>query len=219
MVVSTSPPSIRTYVKIQMLSRNSLSCDMEEREQLTLLKKGDYHAFDTLYKIYSPKILGRLIRLLGSEHVAEEILQDLFFRIWEKRAQIDIDRPFKGYLFAIAQNLVYDHFRKLSINERYKDEFVRGYSELYGHVEEDIIFKQTEERLMQSINKLPPQCRQVYVLFKLEGKSYAEIVELMGISKSTINNHLTKANAVLKKEFPFLGHWIAIAFTILWRSY
>lgn len=184
-----------------------------------LLKKGNYAAFDALYTVYSPRLLGRLIRLLGNEHIAEEILQDLFFRIWEKRAQIDIEKPFKGYLFSIAQNLVYDHFRKISVNERYKDDFINGYSELYGHVEEDMIFKQTEERLMQAINKLSPQCRQVYILFKLEGKSYAEIGELMKISKSTINNHLTKANNVLKKEFPFLGHWVAIAFTILWRSY
>jgi len=71
---------------------------MEEKEQLMLLKKGNYAAFDALYTAYSPRLLGRLIRLLGNEHIAEEILQDLFFRIWEKRAQIDIEKPFKGYL-------------------------------------------------------------------------------------------------------------------------
>lgn len=184
---------------------------MEEREQLLLLKKGNYAAFDALYTEYSPRILGRLIRLLGQEDTAEELLQDLFFRVWDKRTQIDADQSFRGYLFKIAQNLVYDYFRKQSLDERYREEFLRNYSELYGHIEEDMIFKQTEERLMHSIDNLPPQCRQVYILFKLEGKSYAEISDLLGISKSTINNHLTKANAILKKEFPFLFFWLALA--------
>lgn len=194
-----------------MFSRNSFSSDMEEREQLLLLKKGNYAAFDALYTEYSPRILGRLIRLLGQEDTAEELLQDLFFRVWDKRTQIDADQSFRGYLFKIAQNLVYDYFRKQSLDERYREEFLRNYSELYGHIEEDMIFKQTEERLMHSIDNLPPQCRQVYILFKLEGKSYAEISDLLGISKSTINNHLTKANAILKKEFPFLFFWLALA--------
>ncbi|WP_164108714.1 MULTISPECIES: RNA polymerase sigma factor [Sphingobacterium] len=194
-----------------MFSRNSFSSDLEEREQLVLLKKGNYAAFDALYTEYSPRILGRLIRLLGHEDTAEELLQDLFLRVWDKKSQIDIDQSFKGYLFTIAQNLVYDYFRKQSLDERYRAEFVKTYSEFYGHIEEDMVFKQTEERLMSSIEKLPPQCKQVYILFKLEGKSYAEISALLGISKSTINNHLTKANAILKKEFPFLFFWITVA--------
>ena len=194
-----------------MFSRNSFSSDLEEREQLVLLKKGNYAAFDALYTAYSPRIFGRLIRLLGHKDTAEELLQDLFLRVWDKKAQIDIDQSFKGYLFTIAQNLVYDYFRKQSLDERYRAEFVKTYSEFYGHIEEDMVFKQTEERLMNSIEKLPPQCKQVYILFKLEGKSYAEISALLGISKSTINNHLTKANAILKKEFPFLFFWITVA--------
>lgn len=194
-----------------MFRSNSFSSDIEEREQLLLLKKGNYAAFDALYSVYSPRILGRLIRLLGNENTAEELLQDLFFRVWEKRAQIDVAQSFRGYLFTIAQNLVYDYFRKQSLDERYREEFIRNYSELYGHIEEDLILKQTEERLMKSIDNLPPQCRQVYVLFKLEGKSYAEISQLLGVSKSTINNHLTKANSILKKEFPFLFFLIGLA--------
>lgn len=184
---------------------------MDEREQLLLLKKGSYAAFDALYTAHSPRILGRLIRLLGQEDTAEELLQDLFFRVWDKRGQIDVDQSFKAYLFKIAQNLVYDYFRRQSMDERYRAEFIRNYSELYKHIEEDLIFKQTQERLKQVIDSLPPQCRQVYILFKLDGKSYAEISGLLGISKSTINNHLTKANSILKKEFPFLFSWLVLA--------
>lgn len=194
-----------------MFGRKSFNTELEEREQLLLLKRGNYEAFDAIYTIYSPRILGRLIRLLSNEAVAEELLQDLFFRVWDKREQIDVDQSFRAYLFKIAQNLVYDHFRKQSVDERYRADFIRSYSEFYEHIEEDLIFKQTEKRLMQVIDNLPPQCRQVYILFKLEGKSYAEITSIMGISKSTINNHLTKANSILKKEFPFMFSWLVLA--------
>ncbi|QBQ40384.1 RNA polymerase sigma factor [Sphingobacterium psychroaquaticum] len=202
-----------------MFKRDSFSSEMEDKEQLLLLRKGNYAAFDTLYRTYSARVLGRLIRLLGSEEVAEELLQELFFRVWEKRSQIDANQSFKGYLFTIARNLAYDYFRKQSVSEHHRQEFIKSYSELYEHVEEDVVFKQTQERLMQSIYQLPPQCQQVYILFKIEGKSYLEISALMGISKSTINNHLTKANSILKKEFPFLCHWVAISLALLWRDY
>lgn len=191
------------------------SDDKNERELLMLLKEGNYAAFDTLYKIYSPRIFGRLIRLLANEIVAEELLQDLFFRIWEKRTQIHIDKSFKAYLFTIAQNLVYDYFRRQSVDQRFRQDFVSQYKEQYQHVEEGVIFKQTEAELMQAIEKLPQQCRKVFILFKLEGKSYAEIGDLLNISKSTINNHLTKANALLKHDFPTLTLLFALSLASL----
>lgn len=191
--------------------------EIEEKALLGLLKKGNSEAFDKLYKAYSPRIFGRLIRLLGDEDAAEEMLQDLFFRLWEKRNQIDIAKPFKAYLFTIAQHLVYDHFRRQQVSDRFRKDFINTYTEQYEHIEESIIFKQTEAQLLEAVAKLPEQCRKVFILFKFEGKSYAEISELMQISKSTINNHLTKANSILKPYFPFLSLWIAFALISLFE--
>lgn len=190
---------------------------IEERALLGQLKKGSTEAFDKLYKAYSPRIFGRLIRMLGDETAAEEMLQDLFFRLWEKKNQIDLEKPFKAYLFTIAQHLVYDHFRRQRVSERFRQDFVHNYTEQYEHIEESIIFKQTEEQLLAAVAKLPEQCRKVYILFKFEGKSYADITEIMGISKSTINNHLTKANSLLKPYFPFLSLWIAFSLVSLFK--
>lgn len=67
-----------------MFKRDSFSSEMEDKEQLLLLRKGNYAAFDTLYRTYSARVLGRLIRLLGSEEVAEELLQELFFESGRK---------------------------------------------------------------------------------------------------------------------------------------
>lgn len=175
----------------------------DEEELLIKLKAGNYDAFTAIYHGYSLRILGRLIRLLKSEALAEEILQDLFLKIWEKRADIDLTRSFRSYLFTIAQNLVYDHFRRVALDEKFRFLFLQEHTEGYKHIEEEVSFKQAQEQLMQAIAKLPPQCQRVFILFKIEGKSYAEIGDLLQISKSTINNHLTKANLIMKSQIPF----------------
>lgn len=193
---------------------------LKEKSLLILLKNGDYVAFTALYELYSSRILGRLIRLLKSEQIAEEILQELFMRIWERRTSIDPNLQFKSFLFSIAQNLVYDHFRKISLNEKYRSNFILSHSEGYAHVEEELLFKQTQQHIMNAIAKLPPQCQRVFVLFKLEGKSYQEICDTLQISKSTVNNHITKANKLLKDHLPYYqNQTVIIALVLLLKNF
>jgi len=188
----------------------------DEQTLLLLLKSGDYHAFTQLYQRYSLRLLGRIIRLVKSEETAEEILQTLFLKVWERRDQIDPDKSLKPFLFTIAQNLVYDHFRRMALDERFRNEFIKQYAEDYQHIEEDLTFKQTQENVMNAIKALPPQCQKVFILFKIEGKSYAEICETLNISKSTVNNHLTKANSLLKSNLPLYQYRLLTAFVFLW---
>ncbi len=195
-----------------------LYADPDEKQLLLLLKEGDYEAFNSIYQRYSLRILGRIVRLVKSEQIAEEVLQELFLKIWEKREHINPELSFRSFLFSVAQNIVYDHFRKVALDERHRSEFVQGYTEDYAHIEEELVFKQTEEQLMKAIAKLPPQCQKVFVLFKLEGKSYKEICSQMNISRSTVNNHITKANNLLKQELPFYQHHIVLVslFLLKW---
>jgi len=78
-----------------------------------------------------------------------------------------------------------------------------GALEFYSHSEEDLDFKESKEVLQTAVNTLPPQCRQVYTLSKLEGKRHQEISQQLGISISTVNNHMVKANKVVRS---FLFH-------------
>lgn len=188
----------------------------DEQTLLLRLKSGDYQAFTQLYQRYSLRLLGRIIRLVKSEETAEEILQTLFLKVWERRDQIDADKPLKPFLFTIAQNLVYDHFRRMALDERFRNEFIKQYAEDYQHIEEELTFKQTQENVMNAIKALPPQCQKVFILFKIEGKSYAEICETLNISKSTVNNHLTKANSLLKSNLPLYQYRLLATFVFLW---
>lgn len=164
----------------------------EEQILLSKLKEGDERAFEQIYQLYSERIYGRLIRLLKDEEQANSILQDVFLRIWERKAQIDVDKTFKAYLYKVAENFVYDYFRKLARDKKMQVRLREVVSEYYKHTEEDIFKKENEMLIEEAIQLLPPQRQRVFQLCRIEGKSYEEVSQLLGISTSTVSNHLVK---------------------------
>ncbi|MGQ7857123.1 RNA polymerase sigma factor [Pedobacter sp. WC2501] len=173
----------------------------DEKSLLIQLKNGDERAFEILYNNYKFRIAGNLFKLLKSDDLVKEVLQELFFKIWEVRTQIDPEKSFKSYLFRIAENLVYDYFRKVAKDKRLLTKMVASSSELYLHVEEDLLSKEDAQKLQHAINLMPPQRKMVFTLCKLEGKSYKEVEEIMGINAKTISSHMLQANRFLKNHF------------------
>jgi len=171
----------------------------DEKTLLLQLRQGDHHAFEKLYHSYKLRIARNLYRLLKSDELAEEMMQEFFLKIWENRSQIDPEKSFRAYLFRISENMVYDFFRKASRDSKLRAQLKSNYIELYTHIEEGIFNKENKQRLSRAIELLPPQRRQIFILCKLEGKSYKEVSELLGISPSTINNQLLQANKFLKR--------------------
>lgn len=175
--------------------------DFNEVEILIRLRAGDARAFSELYSRYKYRIAANLLKLLKSEELAEEVLQELFVKVWDTRHLLDPERSFRAYLFRIAENMVIDYYRKASRDKKIRDQLTASHSEIYSHIEETIFTKESALLLQGAIDLLPPQRRQVFTLCKLEGHSYKEVSELLGISHSTINDHLLKANRFLKQHF------------------
>src|SRR5689334_14892813 len=90
----------------------------DEKELLARLRQDDRKAFDRIYHHYNLKIYGNVLRMVKNEDDAQELLQDVFLKVWEKRHHIDPERSFKAYLFRISQNLVYNFFRDVSIERK-----------------------------------------------------------------------------------------------------
>ncbi|TJZ60019.1 sigma-70 family RNA polymerase sigma factor [Sphingobacterium olei] len=173
----------------------------DEKFLLLRLKNGDERAFEILYNNYKVRIAGNLFKLLKSDDLVKEILQELFVKIWEVRTQIDPEKSFKSYLFRIAENLVHDYFRKVAKDKRLLNKIVASSSELYLHIEEDMLTKEDAQKLHEAINLMPPQRKMVFTLCKLEGKSYKEVEEIMGINVKTISSHMLQANRFLRTYF------------------
>lgn len=177
----------------------------DEKIQLEKLRLGDSEAFCFIYDRYSLPIYRKLLKMLKVEFVAEEILQNVFIRIWEKRYLIDPDKGLKPYLYQVAQNLVYDFYRNLAREEKLQSEVRRSTAEMSETTDEQYYFKETNQLLEKAIDRLPDQQRLVFRLCKQEGRSYDEVSELLGISTSTINGHIVKATKKVK-TFMFQTH-------------
>lgn len=173
----------------------------DEKELLLLLLNGNEQAFEKIYRLYSSRLYGNLLKLVKSETEAQEILQDVFLKIWDNRQNIDIEKSFRSYLFKIAENKVVDFFRKVARDKKREAELISLATNEYVPVEELLQSDEKTALLQKAIYSLPPQRQQVFRLCKLEGKSYKEVSEQLGISVSTISDHIVKATKSIRDYF------------------
>lgn len=169
-----------------------------EKQVLKRLRDGDRQAFDSIYNTYAGKIAAKLLQLLKSEEAAQDVLQDTFVKVWEVRASIDPELSFVSFLYKIASNLSSNAFRKELRENRMRIGARHSNPEVYSHVEEQLFRKEEHELLHRALDQLPPRQRQVFVMHKLEGKSYSEISEELGIGNPAINMHIQRAGKNLE---------------------
>jgi len=174
------------------------SGDFSDAELLNKLSEGSEEAFAQLYQLHSNKLYNNILYLVKDAEVAKELLQDLYMKIWEGRVNINPEKPFKSYLFMIARNLVYDYFRRVSLNKKMIVKMMADASAFSNYTDDLIDFKESSATLEKAIDTLPAQSKKVFVLCKMDGKTHEEISAELGISISTVNNHMVKANKIVR---------------------
>jgi RNA polymerase sigma-70 factor (family 1) len=173
---------------------------LNEKDIVARFKESDQEAFGQLYQLYSGRLLRYLIKLVKSDLYAGELLQETFIKLWYNRKKVDPNQSFRSYLFRIAENNVYDFFRKAARDKKLQAAIIKSACEIYKHVEENLFTKQNEQLLQDAINLLPPKRRQVFQLIKIEERSYDEVSALLNISTSTINDHIVKATKYVREN-------------------
>lgn len=172
-----------------------------EKELIKKLSEGDSFAFEVLFYKYRNKVKGFAIRFAPAQIDPEEIVQEVFVRLWLKKETIDTEKNFQSYLFSIAKNLVVDHLKSAVNRNLY---FV---GELYQQdllIDEDSDNLQTEEskeKLQRLIDEIPERRREIFCLSRFEGLTYKQIAEKLNISENTVDSQIRNALAFLRKEF------------------
>ena len=138
--------------------------------------------------------------MLKDEEQAEEFLQDVFMKVWEKREQLNYEISFRAYLFRISENLVRDFFRKVARDQQLIDKLIKASTEFSADLDADYIAKEEKSLFSKAIESLPPKRKEIYTLCKIEGRSYDEVSKLLGISNTTINDHIVKATKSIQKQ-------------------
>ncbi|MCF2445515.1 sigma-70 family RNA polymerase sigma factor [Dyadobacter sp. CY345] len=174
---------------------------LPDENVLIKVMQGDESAFAALYSYYKVPALRFSISLLKDEEEAENMVQDVFVKIWMKRDHIKPDHNFNAYLFTCLRNMAFDHFKKLE-----KNEFLRKqYMEVMTAAADDE--KEEKERriylIQTAIDSLSHKRKQILRLNIEEGKSYQEIAEFLLISKNTVKNQLVKAKQILREKVDF----------------
>ncbi len=183
---------------------------MEEEKQLVIaLKKGSRSAFGQLFRLYHKQLFSFCYSIIQNKEEAENLTQDVFIKLWIKRAKIDIDKSFSGFLFTIARNMTLNQIR--SIVQRQiiiQQHFKKKITSSNNSTEEQISFNEVKHILGELIDHLPQKRKEIFLLSREKELSHKEIAELLGISIHTVENQIYKATKTLQKKlnqlFPFV---------------
>jgi|SRR5699024_3404078 len=189
----------------------------EEVQLLIALQSGSQEAYAKIYHSYSARIYLNILKMIKNESDAQELLQDVFFKVWIKRQLIDPQQSFRSYLFQIAKHTVYNFIRKKRLDRQVEDYLRHHLHAGYTHIEEDLFAKENEDWLMKIIQQLPPRRQEIFRLCKMEGKSYAEVSNSLGISTSTINDHIVKATKFIKEKYEDYDNTILLLILLLMK--
>ncbi len=170
-------------------------------ELVSLLKQGDMKAFDAIYNKYCHRLHEFVIRYLKQEEDAEEIVQEVFIKIWESRRKIDVYLSFESFLFTIAYNSTISLLRK-RLSESKSKEHLKSVQQIQeaDSVTNELHFKELEEKVDSLLQQLTPRQREIYALSRQDGLSHKEIAHKLDISESTVNNHLVTVIKYLKSQ-------------------
>ncbi|MCF0063201.1 sigma-70 family RNA polymerase sigma factor [Dyadobacter chenwenxiniae] len=166
-------------------------------------KEDNVKAFDEIYHQYSDAVYRNVSKIVRQPVLAEEILQDVFFALWENWDQIDIDNSVGGWLMVVSQNKAISCIRKMVREKVIAQAEIPEIIDEQDETSEDLEIKLN--LLYNAIEQLPPRRKEVFTLCKLEGKSYQEASEMMGISVYTVKEHLIAATKVLKEYIQVHG--------------
>ena len=165
----------------------------DDHKLVLLLQKGDVEAFDSLFEIYSPKLFGFSMKYLKNETEAEELVQDIFVKVWEHRQALKSEYSFKSYLFTIALNQIRKYFNKRAISLRYLDSLQNERALTAGEIFPDEDYDTMLQKINLIIGQMPPRRREIFQKSKLEGKSAKQIALELNISAGTVDNQVSEA--------------------------
>jgi len=160
----------------------------------SLIASGDQKKFRQLMELTSDDLLLFAMGFLKDKETAEEIVSDVFVKIWNNRKDFLKVQNIRSYLFISVKNGCLSHLRKTKNNNIISiDDFNDFHFLPVEGPEDDLIEQETVNLIYQAIEKLPPKCKLAFTLAKINGLKYKEIAEIMNVSEKTVNNHLVNA--------------------------
>ncbi|TYR36477.1 RNA polymerase sigma-70 factor [Sphingobacterium phlebotomi] len=171
-----------------------------EKEILNKLAAGDQRAFTVIFDSYYQLLGAYIYKITESKEAAEEIVQEVFIKIWEKREILGEIDSFKAYLFILSKNKTVDYLRAIAKKRVQQLAVLQQMKEESYTMDSVSPLEEYNLIIEKAVSKLPPQQQKVYHLSRYEKLKYEEIALHMGISKETVKKHMKLALAFLKQQ-------------------
>ncbi len=185
---------------------------LNEIELFNRIKTGDKKAFEAVFKRYYQSLCLYATKILKNDSAAEEIVQDLFVKLWEKHRMINIQSSLKNYLLRSVKNQCLNYFKHNQIKERYIGE-VKAETENFQLDEQNFTEPGLLQEIEKSINALPEKRRNIFLLSREEGLKYREIAEKLGISIKTVETQMGLAIKTLRVNLKNFSTFFILFFT------
>lgn len=171
---------------------------LENMDLLMKLRKGDEAAFIKIYNQYRSKIYTYAYQLCKSSDIAEEIVQEVFIKIWQKREQLNLELSFNAYIKKITLNHVLNYLKKAARERALQEQISHTIETSSNRTEDHILEKELRQIYDEAIARLPQQKKIIYQLCRLQELSHDEIALKLNISKNTVKNHMVEASRSIR---------------------
>lgn len=181
-----------------------------------MIQDGDQSAFESLFREHYGALCGFARRLVGDTAVAEELVQDLFVQLWEKRATLSPEISLRSYLFTATRNSCLNHLKHVAVRGRHEDHVRQQPQGLAADPSETVQLAELQARLGLAIEALPDRCGEIFKMSRFEGLKYDEIAERLELSPRTVEVQIGKALRILREALaewlPVLVAWLGVEF-------
>jgi RNA polymerase sigma-70 factor (ECF subfamily) len=183
-----------------------MGIDFNQDTVINDVVNGDKSSFGKLFKLYYPRLNRYALYFLNDSGEAEDLVQDVFFQIWENRATLNSKKNFASFIYTLVKNRCLNSIKRKVVEEKFVVNQVKLESEELYHISFEVEggFTSMEEMLLNEIEKImeemPERCKIAFRLKWIEEKKIREIAEIMNISTTMVDKHLAKGLQIAREK-------------------
>lgn len=183
------------------------------------LGRTDEKVFEEVFKTHFKALHSYAYTILKDDAIAEEMVQNVFFKLWEKKEQLDIQTSLKAYLYKAVYHESLNYLKHQKVKSVHQAYAMHSTDHTSNLAEKKLLQGELENKLQMAMNDLPEQCRTIFQLSRFEELKYREIADTLGLSIKTVENQMGKALKILRSKLvEFLPTIIAFINVINWLA-
>jgi RNA polymerase sigma-70 factor (family 1) len=194
-----------------MTNTDNNNHEFDDRHWIENIRQGDDESFEFLFKKYYLPLARFAWRYVGSKAIAEELVQELFTNLWEKRGELDTEGSVRSYLYKSVRNLSLNHLKHQDVKNKYDSQWMAQKVNPQIDFRDEQREKQVREAIAQAIEELPERSKMTYKLHRYDGLTYPEIAEVMDVSVKTVESQMTRTLKILRERLSWLLPFLMIA--------